>query len=400
MRIAIVGMLCEPSKATEGSVSWHWAMAYMRLGHEVALFTEASQRSNFTASELASGIAIHFVGSNRRVEKTPSSPLHAFRLLMQIADWNRAIENVVDELHSFDMVHQVSISTIRVPTSLTSLGGKLVWGPLGGAHVGHTRGVSIRALPLELLRNASIAYARLRYRSRHWFRKFRGLILTTNEETARFARTLGARNVIIELSDGLQESWLANQSRPKPPTGEISLLWAGRLVGSKRPDLAIRTIATLNASGKRCAHLTICGDGPERHRLTELARRLGVDDSIEFRGAVAHSEVRELLERTDVALFTSFRDSSAPFLVEALGMGVSAVAVRTQGVETCFPREIVPGPSANIPEGQIAEQLAYWIDQAGTRDRKNDMAFAATHTWASKARRILALAVQNSSSRV
>jgi glycosyltransferase involved in cell wall biosynthesis len=70
------------------------------------------------------------------------------------------------------------------------------------------------------------------------------------------------------------------------------LLSVGRLDRAKRIDLLLEAVA---ADGSlRCV---IAGDGPDRARLEELARRRGLDGRAEFRGRVSESELADLYAR-------------------------------------------------------------------------------------------------------
>lgn len=61
------------------------------------------------------------------------------------------------------------------------------------------------------------------------------------------------------------------------------LVFLGRLVSDKGVDLLVEALATLNRNGVR-ATLTIIGKGPAEVELRQLARKLNIEEQIEFVG--------------------------------------------------------------------------------------------------------------------
>lgn len=400
MRVAVVGMLCEPAGASESAVAWHWAKAYSSLGHDVTLYTDSSQRMFFSAEHCAQ-ISTVFIEANKRdVAKTPVDPYQAIRLYFEVARWNRGLRLAKDELARFELVHQVSISTVRVPTPLKSVGSALVWGPLGGGHRGVTRGLSGLASLHERIRNASIDLSALRYHLARWFRDFEGAILVTNEATKSFVAALGARRISVELSDGLSQSWLEQLEREAlgarrpmwsiatPRQGVVRILWAGRLVESKRPDLAISAAEELAKRGLSI-ELKICGDGPARESLCALAETMAEHCRITFTGRLSRQEMAVAIAQTDICLFTSFRDSSSPFLLEGLAAGKFCVAVRGESVGACFPEGLVPGPEPGVDDDLLVDAIVDTILSGPRCGPEECIEFAQRHVWTEKATRLL-----------
>ena len=71
--------------------------------------------------------------------------------------------------------------------------------------------------------------------------------------------------------------------------------------------------------------LWIIGDGPEREHLAELARRLGVEDSVIFLGIVDPGALKGALELCDALVFPTLMDLVGRVVVEALTLGVPVV---------------------------------------------------------------------------
>ena len=112
--------------------------------------------------------------------------------------------------------------------------------------------------------------------------------------------------------------------RPKR-TGKLDLIYVGGLVPRKACDLALRAAAPLIRSD--LARFTVVGDGPERTRLEELVKELGIEKDVEFCGWFRHAQVLERLQASDALVFPSLRDNGAGIVFEALACGAVPIVV-------------------------------------------------------------------------
>ena len=92
------------------------------------------------------------------------------------------------------------------------------------------------------------------------------------------------------------------------------LLSVGRLMPSKRHDLAIRIAAKENKE------LRIAGEGPERKNLELLARSLGV--RVQFLGGISQSQLRDEYRKATYLIHTSETGSLDKVVLEALACGL------------------------------------------------------------------------------
>ena len=108
------------------------------------------------------------------------------------------------------------------------------------------------------------------------------------------------------------------------PDGAPLFVCAGRLIVPKGIDLLIEAVAIHRRETGPCT-LWIIGDGPEREHLAELARRLGVEDSVIFLGMVDPGALKGALELCDALVFPTLQDLVGRVVVEALTLGVPVV---------------------------------------------------------------------------
>ena len=80
------------------------------------------------------------------------------------------------------------------------------------------------------------------------------------------------------------------------------------------------------------ARLTVCGDGPERQRLEQLARELALDGAVYFTGKLDNATIAALYRQSDLALNASLADNMPNSILEAWASGVPVVSTNVGGV--------------------------------------------------------------------
>lgn len=121
------------------------------------------------------------------------------------------------------------------------------------------------------------------------------------------------------------------------------LLWTGRLVEIKRPELAL-DVARRVAAALPGAALLVAGGGPLR-----AAVEAGTPPCVRFLGV--RDDAPRLLAAADLALLTSANEGTPVALIEAAAAGVPAVATRVGGV----PSVVLDGATGVLaPSGDAA----------------------------------------------
>ena len=401
MRILLLSYLFNPEAGTELGIVKKWANAYSLAGHEVEVWTSLNQKKYFQHFDFNSvNFEVKFCGheANRLIE-SPQSTFDLFLMRKNIKKWYGQLSFL--DMSEYDLIHHVTLSTIRIISPLTSntLNGfkvQKIWGPLGGGQVSKIRFVPRNEFVLEFIRNASIRMLPhlVRYQR---FDKDSLIVLVTNEDTKKYASILGFKNLSLELSDGIEERNVVNQltrKQPPDPQEEINFLWAGRIVGSKRLDIAIKTIGELVRNNIN-AKLYVAGDGPARASMKKLTKKMKLEDRVFFLGKIPWPNMNSLIDTVDFTIFSSVRDNSAPIILESAARGVPTIALRIQGVSSMYPETVAIGPETLTSSKEIHLELASHIMRiihnpseysSASQDCLN---FARTQTWKEKVTRLL-----------
>jgi len=127
------------------------------------------------------------------------------------------------------------------------------------------------------------------------------------------------------------------------------LLFVGRLQPLKRPDLAVRTLASLARGGAGCAdrdcRLLVVGgaSGPDGDRteseVTALAKELGLEDRVVRVPPQPHELLSTYYRAADVCLVPSHSESFGLVALEAAACGTPVVASAVGGLRTLVAHE-------------------------------------------------------------
>ena len=118
------------------------------------------------------------------------------------------------------------------------------------------------------------------------------------------------------------------------------LLFVGRLVEAKRPDVVMRVFAkALEVHAN--LDLDMVGDGPERCRLEALADELGIRSHVTFHGRKNQAEIA-VMYRLAMALIIASGGDDAPeglglVAIEALGSGCPVVSAPNVALQAVLP---------------------------------------------------------------
>ncbi|WP_432096160.1 glycosyltransferase [Streptomyces sp. bgisy100] len=115
----------------------------------------------------------------------------------------------------------------------------------------------------------------------------------------------------------------------RPPT----VLYCARVQARKRPEDFIAAMPTVLAKHPDARFVLAGPDtGALAAPMLDLARQLGVADSVEYVGALGHAEVLERLRTADVYVLPSVVEPFAVSVLEAMSVGVPVVVTKTGGL--------------------------------------------------------------------
>lgn len=241
-----------------------------------------------------------------------------------------------------DLVHSHGITLLTVPLSITSarLGLPLLWHLHGGLPE-----VCPAAL-LQLLRDTPHVAS------------------CSNFVREDIVRASGRTLPVCVLPNGIDVDACESHAVALPPAERRDVVMVGRLEPEKGFDVGISAMAPLlREHGLR---LIVLGIGPGLGSLRRLARSLGVQDHVRFRGALPHPESLAAMARALVVLVPSTKiEGFGLVAAEAGALGVPVVASRIGGL----PEVVLDGESGQLVDGADSHALReavrrYLVDPA------------------------------------
>ncbi len=337
LRILLLAPNCDPTDVSIPFVTYSHAAALAEL-HDVALVIGSavedrvrSARAKFRTIEVVRMPMLERIWdwSLRRIFKYnyDTQGLTAFRYPFSLAfewyAWRQLRRRILGG--EFDVVLRILPLTAVLPGPFAFFLRKgpipFVVGPLNGG-LPWPPGFSQLEKQKECISKLRNLYRYLPF-ARSTYRNAAAIIAASSQVWAEFATYRDKLFFIPE--NGVSRSLCSDDTRNPEPGAKLELIFVGGLVPRKACDLALRAAAPLLRSG--LARFTALGDGPERNRLEQFARSLGIEKAICFCGWVSHAEVLARMRSADVFVFPSVRDFGAGVVFEALASGAVPVVV-------------------------------------------------------------------------
>lgn len=135
-----------------------------------------------------------------------------------------------------------------------------------------------------------------------------------------------SRGRVERIDNGVQVNRIMARDRSSRREKTLNLIAVGRLVPQKNYELMLVAVSMLKEAGFR---LRIVGEGPDGPALREAARKLGLDDEVQFLGN--SQEVPRLLAESDVFLMSSAWEGLPISLIEATLTGLPVLVTDVGG---------------------------------------------------------------------
>ncbi len=378
MKILMSAFACSPVRGSEEGVGWNWAVQSAEQGHDVTVITQICDQADIEAAVAKGGLPARltfdflmpawlamFRKATLKIGLRGLSD-HLTHLLWQFSAYNHAKKNYCDS--GFEIIHHITYGGIRHPTLLGMLPIPLVLGPLGGGD----------RIPFALRRRFGwLSWTRELMRDLHtWALRFDPITLhACSCALVIYVKTAASKYVLpwrfhdktaVRMEIGTHDVVQAVPERAHRD-GEIRLMYAGRFLDLKGIRLGLKALAVARSKGVR-ARLTLVGPGgPDETSWRQLAKQLGIEDAIDWRGWVTTSELNGLYQSQDALLFPSLRDSSGNVVLESLAYGLPVICLDLGGPGQLVDEQcgrVVPVEGAN--DFICVERLAATIEELAT----------------------------------
>jgi glycosyltransferase involved in cell wall biosynthesis len=145
-----------------------------------------------------------------------------------------------------------------------------------------------------------------------------------------------------------------------PEEPDRFVMFAGRHIPEKRVPALIPAMAVVRRTHPD-VHCVVFGDGPERPRVEDLVRELGLDGAITVAGFVDASEVERSLRRSACLVLPSRREGYGMIVIEAAAAGTPSVVVN--GDDNAATELVETGANGFLAESASPDDLAQAINR-------------------------------------
>lgn len=199
-------------------------------------------------------------------------------------------------------------------------------------------------------------------------------------------RVLTQSDAVITVSDGLREAVIGqgvdehrvrtiyqgiepdvfNQTRSRAEARKklklsedrSHLVWVGRMHPIKALPVLIEAVSILK-KGDIKFQLNLIGNGPDQKRVEQLVEQYGLQNEINFVGAVGHDQIANWYRAADLTALSSNSEGLPNVLRESLACGTPFVSTDVGSI-----REITDETFSRLAENGNAESLAAAIQEA------------------------------------
>lgn len=337
MKILINAYACSPGMGSEPGMAWNWVSNLARFC-ELYIITEGEFREKIetVVPTLEQGGNMHFYYNpvSEEIRKMCWNQ-GDWRFYKYYREWQWKTYLMAKDICSkeqIDILHQLNMIGFREPGYLWQLskenGVPFVWGPVDAKDkfpVAYLDGAGLKTKLFMRLKNF-LTGIQLRYSKR--------VLLAARQSSVIFSASSNSQRSFKKYmnidSPLLNETGCYVQDHPivdKTDKETFDVLWVGKMDFRKQLALALQTVAKSENNKLR---LHIMGGG-DAESYQSLAKSYGIADKCIWHGAVSHDEVQDIMQKSDIFLFTSVAEGTPHVVLEAISNNLPVVCFDTCG---------------------------------------------------------------------
>jgi len=312
VRIAFVDYVCDPARPGSTGLSdlvWDMASRLARLGDDVHVIAPYS------------------------VDAFPSDLVHVHRFPLPPIGYRNIVGHALIVGAAYRRLHSLAkMDVVHVPEYLSAalLGTLLRDTPVVFTEPGNIYERVARGNPYDPV--TTLAYRLAARRAAATC----ACLVATSEEMAKWWTWTGvSHDRICRLPLGIDTTLFQRVPDAKPrlrlASGPPVIVYAARLSRENGVDVALRAIARVRDEFGP-VRLQILGDGPERYRLRELSRSLGIDRNVTWHGWVDFQTLPTYYSAADAFVFAGRSGGTPRVLIQAMACGAPVVASAIGGI--------------------------------------------------------------------
>lgn len=203
-----------------------------------------------------------------------------------------------------------------------------------------------------------------------WVYNRANLVLTPSHILAKKLKAHGVKPVVDAQTNGIWADSFAKKTNYKL---QNKLIYLGRLGHEKRVDVVVKAFAVANKSFPKLK-LYLYGPGPATDELKKLAGKLGVFNSIVFKGAYQIERMKPELKKFDIFLTASPMETQGLVILEAMAAGLPVIGANKLAIPEIVKSGkngyVVPAESYEI----MGRKIIKLVEDDGLRQKMGEAA--------------------------
>lgn len=339
INVLINAYAVSPNWGSEPGLGWNWVVNLSKYCN-VFVITEGEWKDEIeeTLDKLPQRDNIHFyynpVSPEIRKMCWNQGDWRFYKYYREWQEKTLEIAKCIVVENRIDVIHQLNMIGFREPGSLWKIEGiPFVWGPVGGygwTTLGYLRGQPFGVKLKSTIKNIiNIIQGRFYPLSNNAMRRA-AYVMAANSDVYKYIKENFRDDVILLNETGCYEKEIPLSVRKYDK--EFNILWVGKFDYRKQLELAIRTVYLLEEAYP-FIKLNIVGDKDNAtySRLLDLCSKLNIKHSIVWHGKIPNKEVHQLMQESDVFLFTSIDEGTPHVILEAIQNNLPIVCFDTCG---------------------------------------------------------------------
>lgn len=339
LNVLVNAYAVSPNWGSEPGLGWNWVVNLAKYC-KVFVITEGEWQREIEKAvrDIPQSDKIHFYYN-------PVSPeirkmcwnQGDWRFYKYYRQWQKKTLEIAKEIikeHRIDVIHQLNMIGFREPGSLWEIKDiPFVWGPVGGygwTTLKYLDGQPISVKAKAIVKNMLNAIQGRFYPLSNKAMKRADCVLAANSDVHEYIRKNFRDDVILLNETGCYEKDIPLLDRLD--CKDFNILWVGKFDYRKQLGLAIRTISIL-AKEYPDIKLNIVGDKENETymSLSLLCTKLNIVRNIVWHGKIPNARVHEMMQKSDVFLFTSIDEGTPHVVLEAIQNNLPVVCFDTCG---------------------------------------------------------------------
>ena len=162
---------------------------------------------------------------------------------------------------------------------------------------------------------------------------------------------------------------LPERPAPSQPRDRVRVICVARLSPEKGHVGLLRAFAKAQRNGARESELVLVGDGPERGRVQQAIKELGLEGSVQLLGHKPEQDTLREVAQSDLLVLASFMEGLPVVLMEALAYGLPVIAPRVAGVPELVEENVHGLLFAPAAWDELAQCLQRLLSDSALRQR-------------------------------